>query len=406
MGSTSSRKSLKEEYLALVERQKLIYAQTHPSLYSSPRLLDWRTDVYQDLKQVVGAVPWASWPTALFGLLDSWDILKDERWKSSLLWHDYLRTYQLQRSAVGVSTRSTLAIPLPSPTVPSSTESISFIDFLRTHFEAVKTNAIAAMISLFVREFRNFYSLNTRHEESFELAIDIENEDDLHKVTKEVHLFITLCINAFSAYYKGVDLTQFLSPSLSEIKDLITDLVFRSPVSEVMLRVFQATGAEKQRQIDLNIEKYSYLACEDLGISPYFCIDRDKADGRSSGGYDKAIVCLKSMAAAPTPMSKLKAITKSTRLLCECIDDFWEDNPDIEKDELIVNADQILSIYLYIVLKAKIKQLWAHLGIMQEFLRKDVKQSTMGYYLSTIEASLENIALLNPEFLVQLKQSA
>lgn len=306
---------------------------------------------------------------------------------------------------MGVSTRSTLAVPLPSTTIPS-TESLSFIDFLRTHFEAAKTNAIAAMIASFVTEFWKFYSLNTRQEDCLELAIDIENDDDLRKVTKEVQLFISLCINAFSAYYKGVDLTQFLSPSLSEVKDLITDLVFRSQVSDIILKVFQASGAAKQHQIDLNIEKFSYLTCADLGISPFFCIDSPKANGQSSNGYEKAILCLKSLAEAPTPMSKLKAITKSTRLLCECIDDYWEDSPDIDKDELIVNADQILSIYLYIVLKAKIKHLWAHLGLMQEFLRKDVKQSTMGYYLSTIEASLENIALLTPEFLVQLKQSA
>jgi hypothetical protein len=399
MGTSNSKRSVKEEYLKLVERQKLIYAQKHPMINSAPRLLDWRIEVFQEVQIAARAVPWASWPAALQSLLEGWDILIDERWKSSLLWHDYLYACQLQRKAVGTTTRSTLAVPLPTE---SSSDTTNLIDFLRTHLEAEKTNAVSALIATFAREFSSFYALNPASELPYELAIDINDEQDLKKVTKEVHLFVSLCLDAFLVYYKGVDLTQLLG-SLAEVKDLIMERIFSYPVAEVLIMVFRAADVEKQRQVDEKTAAYSHLTCSDLGVEPLFCLDRARTNGTRSHGYDKVITCLRSLPLARNPMAKLQVIVRSTRLVCECIDDYWEVDPSVDKDQLVVNADQILSIYFYAVLKARVQGLGAHLRLMLEFLRKDVKQSTMGYYLSTVEASLENVARLDEAFLTALK---
>ena len=374
MGSSSSKGSVKAEYLKLVQRQKLLYAQKHPSISSAPRLLDWRIEVYQEVQAAARAVPWASWPAALQSLLENWDILIDERWKSSLLWHDYLCACQLQRKAIGATTRSTLAVPLP--TEPTA-DSAGLVDFLRTHLEAEKTNAVSALIATFAREFSSFYALNPASELPYELAIDITDEQDLKKVTKEVHLFVSLCLDAFLAYYKGVDLTQLLG-SLVEVKDLIMERIFSYPVAEVLIMVFRAADEEKQSQVDAKVASYSHLTCEDLGVEPLFCLDRPRTDGTRSHGYDKVVTCLRSLPLSRSPMSKLQVIVRSTRLVCECIDDYWEVDPTVDKDQLVVNADQILSIYFYAVLKARVQGLGAHLRLMLEFLRKEVKQSTMG----------------------------
>ena len=399
MGGPNSKPSVKEEYLKLIARQKQLYAQQHPTVYTSPRLLDWRVDVYQELHEAGRLVPWAFWPNALQSLLENWDILQDERWKSSLLWYDYLSTCNFPANQVNTTTLSTLAVPLP---VSTSTETSNFLTFLKTHLEDCKNNAISAMIDSFAREFRQFYALNPADEQPFELAIDIKSEGDVKKVVKEVLLFVNICLNAFMTYYKGVELPVLLV-SIAEIRDLIVERMFSYEVNETLQAILEVAEEEKQRVVDWKVEKYGDLRCEDLGIEPLFCLDRTRADGSGSRGYDKVISCLRSLTVARSPMAKLMIVVKSTRLVCECIDDYWAIDPSINKDQLVVNADQILSIYFYLILKAKIRNLSAHIRIMLEFLRKEIKQSTMGYYLSTIEASLENVARLDEAFLAALK---
>ena len=80
------------------------------------------------------------------------------------------------------------------------------------------------------------------------------------------------------------------------------------------------------------------------------------------------------------------------------INDYWK-NFDIKitKNLLIVDADQFMSIIIYVILKSQIPQLLIHLKIIQEFTTSKSKSTKMGYFYITLEASIMYILQLKDE---------
>ena len=80
------------------------------------------------------------------------------------------------------------------------------------------------------------------------------------------------------------------------------------------------------------------------------------------------------------------------------INDYWK-NFDIKitKNLLIVDADQFMSIIIYVILKSQIPQLLIHLKIIQEFSTSKSKSTKMGYFYITLEASIMYILQLKDE---------
>ena len=69
----------------------------------------------------------------------------------------------------------------------------------------------------------------------------------------------------------------------------------------------------------------------------------------------------------------------------------------------MINSEQIISIILFITIKAKIQKLGGHIWLVQEFGRKGMQNSAMGYYLTTIEACIEQIRDLDLEAIEVLR---
>ena len=388
-GSTSTRNAKPKP------TQQFSSAPTHPSLCPAP-LPDWRAELYTDLSQLRSEWHWAYWPSSLTCLLMHWDLQMDQRWRSSLLWHDYTRTYTRERSEVLRVTCSSLAVPIQQQETDKEANRAG-LTFLKTHCKETKTHAIAAMIACFSHDFHQFYTLSSSSDDCFELAIDLQGPTDVLRILSEVRAFISLCEKAINAYYRGVDL--FVPAAVHEV---VVERVFTTQVNEVLLAVLAADYREKLPRIAANLGLYAQLTCTNLGISPFFSVDRVKSGTEVSSAYEKAILALKGLSNATSPYKKLKLLLKSTHLICECIDAYWRDSPDIDRALLEVSTDQVLRIYLYLVLHSRAGDLVLQVRLMQEFLGKELLQSSFGYYVSTLEAAVEWSAELNSDFLAKL----
>mmetsp|Transcript_4981 Transcript_4981/g.4900 ORF Transcript_4981/g.4900 Transcript_4981/m.4900 type:complete len:175 (+) Transcript_4981:730-1254(+) len=165
-------------------------------------------------------------------------------------------------------------------------------------------------------------------------------------------------------------------------------------------RLLNQQAEEKYRQ---QLETFGNLSCADLGLETPFQLDVERGKGIDQG-YQKAIDKLKEIEQSYSPLNKVNVIISTTRLICECVDDYWRDDPDINPKELVIDADQILSIFLYIVLKAKIYNLRGHVKLIYEFGRRIVQHGSMGYYVTTLEACIEQIESLGPDLLDKIKE--
>ena len=85
----------------------------------------------------------------------------------------------------------------------------------------------------------------------------------------------------------------------------------------------------------------------------------------------------------------------------ETITDFWSGITTIDADKLVIDGDNILMLYLYIVLRARIPKMYAYIKMMDEFSTTYVRSiSRYGYCLSTLEIAMERISSLPMQELV------
>ena len=106
--------------------------------------------------------------------------------------------------------------------------------------------------------------------------------------------------------------------------------------------------------------------------------------------YGKAIEYIQTMKDYCTPLDKLSIIALTSVLITESIDNFWK-GKKIEKKLLNIDADELMSIYLYITYNMDLPSIYTELDFINYFTGSITKQSMIGYYYTTIEGCLNFI---------------
>ena len=78
-----------------------------------------------------------------------------------------------------------------------------------------------------------------------------------------------------------------------------------------------------------------------------------------------------------SPMKKLWLLDDVNDLILESIDDFWKQVP-VDKSKLIIAAEEKISIYIYIVVKAKLIDFYSNIWFIWEFITEDVWINSLG----------------------------
>ena len=125
-----------------------------------------------------------------------------------------------------------------------------------------------------------------------------------------------------------------------------------------------------------------------------FVKDTDKSEFISLP-YETAITLLKQIEKYKAPFEKMLIFASLGNEIKNCIDDFWKDMEDyIDNDLLGVEAEQLMTIFIYIISKAQIKDIIVHCKLIQLFTTSTTKASMIGYYYSNAEASVTFIQTL------------
>ena len=339
----------------------------------------------------------SSWPSEVFSLVDSWNTVKDYKWRSNVLWYDYLQSYKVN-TAQDPTPVTTISIPSVSAQYTNSFEAQSLIDFLHGHFQNTQDHFIAALISRFNQAFLSEYSQNNE-----DLKDNVKTEPRVYseKMVEDIKGFVMLTLQAMIHYYGGV-VAKTIEEKPGEMYDLMLEEVFTDRLQICLLKIFQLVNKENNDCYAENLEQYAHVTCADLGIHRYFQLDVDRS--KSVKAYSKALDKLRELEVQFSPLKKLGVIIQTSRILCECVDEYWKNDQSIAKEDLVISADQILSIFLYIVLKAKIPYLSGHIQMICEFGRKIIQNGSMGYYVTTLEACVDQVQSMSPELLAKIKE--
>ena len=122
---------------------------------------------------------------------------------------------------------------------------------------------------------------------------------------------------------------------------------------------------------------------------------RKNNDDFISYPYETAIQLLKQIRKYKTPFEKMMIIASISNEITDCINDFWGQMESyIKKDLLGIEAEQIVTIFIYIIIQSGIIDIFVHCKMIQFFTTCTTKSSTIGYYYSTVEASITFIRTL------------
>ena len=110
--------------------------------------------------------------------------------------------------------------------------------------------------------------------------------------------------------------------------------------------------------------------------------------------YIKAINSIKDLNKLKTPIEKMLLIANLSNEITEAVNEFWSDALYIEKSLLDINADELVAIFIFLIVKCKMPELVYHLNMIREFTTTITRNSMVGYYYTTMEASISYIKSL------------
>jgi hypothetical protein len=108
--------------------------------------------------------------------------------------------------------------------------------------------------------------------------------------------------------------------------------------------------------------------------------------------YLSAINLMKSIKNYKTPFEKIILIAAINDQIMENATSFWKDMEQyIEKDYLYIEADEIMSIFLYIIIQSQMPEILLYCKIINNFTTQFTKGFNISYNYTLLEASMDYI---------------
>jgi len=195
-----------------------------------------------------------------------------------------------------------------------------------------------------------------------EVSIDIENENE-NKSYQE--------LNKYNIEDSNCNNESASNLNLYEDDDFNTNMIIRS-VTNLNIKEEQSIIPTKVEKV---FNKVSFV--------------RTKNNEFLSYPYETAIQLLKQIQKYKTPFEKMMIIASISDEITDCINDFWKNlNNYIKNDLLNLEIDQLMIIFIYIIIKSQIYDISVHCKIIKSFTTCITKASMIGYYYSTVEAGI------------------
>ncbi|KAF4122349.1 Vacuolar sorting protein 9 (VPS9) domain [Geosmithia morbida] len=224
---------------------------------------------------------------------------------------------------------------------------------------------------------------------------DFYAEDDEDIMRASLESAVTTAIDIF----QGVDRQQLslLGATTDLTGPLVEKLIERYVTENVHRLLFPRLNAMKRPE-DIDLEKkihqMEYIDISQLGIA---------IDGGQKGKHDliiqidPAIEEFRKIATALSPQEMMDLLLSTIKRVSHLTEPVLAGGPaelHSEKTMMTVNADTLVSLLLYVVIRSQVRHLNARLSYIRSFIFiDDVDSGELGYALSTFEAVLTYLSM-------------
>ena len=290
----------------------------------------------------------------------------------------------------------------------------------------MENRKITALLALVEDKKRRCPKFGDREAETIKVNLDFrENEEIIMENKDYKNDSLELDNNVLGSILPGTDMGSFNIKSVNVSVDNIVDPHNNNKLTindyddeeeEILTNKKKNKKEEKKEKIEENLfDDYrpsdlnkTYFIIRDSNVSNKNVIPfvpekifnrvsfiRTGNDDYLSYPYETAIELLKQIRKYKTPFEKMMIIASISNEITDCINDFWADMDQyIKYDFLNIEAEQIMTIFIYIVIKSGITDIAVHCKMIKLFTTCITKTSMIGYYYSTVEASISYIQTL------------
>eukprot|EP00808_Paulinella_micropora_P007232 g17224.t1 len=158
-------------------------------------------------------------------------------------------------------------------------------------------------------------------------------------------------------------------------------------VYSVLFPIYVARHMEQQLMLAARLKMFAGVTLHGLRLGPQLC-GFEKKGGKSSpmdSGYAQAFQQIQRLQILKNPGDKLACISQVALAICACVDSFAGNKA------VVVDADDLLLLFAYILIHAKIEDIHAHVRITEDYMQDQERFLMSGYYLMTCVAAVELI---------------
>jgi len=106
--------------------------------------------------------------------------------------------------------------------------------------------------------------------------------------------------------------------------------------------------------------------------------------------YGEAIEFIKKIVEFKVPLEKLVIIASISSLITQCVNKYWKNmGRYIEPSMLSIDADELMTIFMYIIYKSNMPLLFVHADFIKYFTSPTTKSTMIGYYYTTLQGCLD-----------------
>ena len=125
-------------------------------------------------------------------------------------------------------------------------------------------------------------------------------------------------------------------------------------------------------------------------------IQEAKASGKLPIPFSSAINLLKNIRNFKTPFEKIVILAALSDQITESVSTFWNSMMNyIKNSYLFIEADEIMAIFVFIIIKAQMPELLVETKIITNFTTPCTRAFNISYNLTLMEASIETISKMN-----------
>ena len=311
-------------------------------------------------------------------------------------------------------------------------EMLSLVKLIKNQIEN-EDHPINIVISIFEKQISSLidnllesYNNEDEKEEFLKNIVDLNDTiiNNIQKFAKKIYIATKLF------YSKVFHLNCFVEEK-DELINIIMGIIFNTgSLSDKIHLLFKLQYRADIDNFSHNLKVIKDIKPKDIQINDKFCLDENtdrlinklrkeyneekdnnnkdneifssvfktnkinSKNKKKSDGYDSAIKILKNeVPKYKSPYKKMQLIASISTEITECIDSYWEKEEEIIPtwEYLQLTSDELLKIFIYIVIHAGLDELIIHEMIVQKFTFSLTKSSMIGFYNSTLDAAINYI---------------